>query len=168
MIIRPDVNLLNGGLKKRTYTIFLDDIEKERNEEWILELKRSFSEAMEQYTQYANTKAAKDIPAKQVYRQELTKFDFGKTRRMIDQAFIKQTRLSVFKTLVDEAVHFPDSPGPGEDVDPALRKVHKALETSLADYKAEDAGAENQNKERKRERCMGQRSISVLHYEQQG
>ena len=57
---------------------------------------------IEQYIRYANAKAAKEMAAKQeVDRQEPTKLDFGKTRRMIDQAFVKRnTTETVFKTLV--------------------------------------------------------------------
>ena len=94
--------------KHDAYTILLEDSEVEANEEWILELQRSFSEAMEQYIRYANTKAAKEKTAKQeVDRQEQAKLDLSKTRRMMDRAFIKRnTTEAVFKTLVDEAVLF--------------------------------------------------------------
>ena len=45
---------------------------------------------MEQYIRYANAKATEEMTTKQeVDRQELAKLDFGKTRRMIDQAFCK-------------------------------------------------------------------------------
>ena len=127
----------NVESKHDAYTIFLEDSEAEANEEWILELQWSFSEAMEQYIRYANTKAAKEKTAKQeVDRQEQAKLDLGKTRRMMDQAFIKRgTTEAVFKTLVDEAVHLLDSHEAGGDAVPALRKVQLALETSLADCK---------------------------------
>lgn len=111
----------------------------EANEELILELQRSFSEAMEQYVNvhYSSTKAAREMAAKQeVNRKELAKLEFGKTRRLIDQAFVKRnTTEAVFRTLVDEAVHLLDSHDAGEDAIPALRKVQQALETSLADCK---------------------------------
>ena len=118
--------------------MFPEDGEVEANEEWILELQRSFSEAMEQYVRYSSTEAAREMAAKQeVDRQELAKLDFGKTRRLIDQAFVKRnTTEAVFRTLVDEAVHLLDSHDAGEDAIPALRKVQQALETSLADCKA--------------------------------
>ena len=124
--------------KHDAYTILLEDSEVEANEEWILELQRSFSEAMEQYIRYANTKAAKEKTAKQeVDRKEQAKLDLSKTRRMMDQAFIKRnTTEAVFKTLVDEAIHLLDSHEAGRDAIPALRKVQQALETSLADCKA--------------------------------
>lgn len=129
----------NVESKHDTYTMFLEDGEVEANEEWILELQRSFSEAlaMEQYVHYSSTKAAREMAAKQeVDRQELAKLDFGKTRRLIDQAFVKRnTTEAVFRTLVDEAVHLLDSHDAGEDAIPALRKVQQALETSLADCK---------------------------------
>ena len=127
----------NVESKHDTYTMFLEVGEVEANEEWILELQRSFSEAMEQYVHYSSTKAAREMAAKQEFdRQELAKLDFGKTRRLIDQAFVKRnTTEAVFRTLVDEAVHLLDSHDAGEDAIPALRKVQQALETSLADCK---------------------------------
>ena len=93
---------------------------------------------MGQYVRYSSTKAAREMAAKQeVDRQELAKLDFGKTRRLIDQAFVKRnTTAAVFRTLVDEAVHLMDSHDAGEDAIPALRKVQQALETLLADCKA--------------------------------
>ena len=92
---------------------------------------------MEQYVHYSSTKAAREMAAKQeVNRKELAKLEFGKTRRLIDQAFVKRnTTEAVFRTLVDEAVHLLDSHDAGEDAIPALRKVQQALETSLADCK---------------------------------
>ena len=93
---------------------------------------------MEQYIRYANAKLAKEMAVKQeIDRQEPTKLDFSKTRGMIDQAFVKRnTTETVFKTLVDEAVHLLDSHDAGEDAIPALRKVQQALETSLSNCKA--------------------------------
>ena len=93
---------------------------------------------MEQYVHYSSTKAAREMAAKQeIDRQELAKLDFGKTSRLIEQAFVKRnTTEAVFRTLVDEAVHLLDSHDAGEDAIPALRKVHQALETSLADCTA--------------------------------
>ena len=120
-IVKQNYDELTGAWrnvesKHDTYTMFLEDGEVEANEEWILELQRSFSEAMEQYVGYASTKAAREMAAKQeVDRQELAKLDFGKTRRLIDQAFVKRnTTEAVFKTLVDEAVHLLDSHEAGD------------------------------------------------------
>ena len=101
----------NVQFKHDTYTMFLEDGEVEANEEWILELQRSFNEAMEQYVHYSSTKAAREMAAKQeIDRQELAKLDFGKTSRLIDQAFVKRNT-----TLVEEAVHLLDSHDAGED-----------------------------------------------------
>jgi len=115
----------NVEFKQDTYTINLEDSEVEANEECILELQQSFSEAMEQYIRYANAKAANEMAAKhEVDRQELAKLDFGKARRMIDQAFVKRNTIdAVFKTIIDEAVHLLDSQDAGGDAIPALRKV---------------------------------------------
>ena len=45
---------------------------------------------MEQYVHEVSTKAAREMAAKQeIDRQELAKLDFGKTSRLIDQAFVK-------------------------------------------------------------------------------
>ena len=64
----------NVESKHDTYTIHLEDSDVEANVEWIFELQRLFSEAMEQYIQYANEKAARKLAAKQeVDRQELAK-----------------------------------------------------------------------------------------------
>jgi len=93
---------------------------------------------MEQYIRYANAKAANEMAAKhEVDRLELAKLDFGKARRMIDQAFVKRnTTDAVFKTIIYEAVHLLDSQDAGEDAIPALRKVPQPLKTSLADCNA--------------------------------
>ena len=128
----------NVESKHDTYTMFLEDGEVEANEEWMSELQRSVSEAIEPYVHYSSTKAAREMAAKQeIDRQELAKIDFGETSRLIDQAFVKRnTTEAVFRTLVDEAVHLLDSHNAGEDAIPSLRKVQQALETSLADCKA--------------------------------
>ena len=93
---------------------------------------------MEQYVHEVSTKAAREMAAKQeIDRQELAKLDFGKTSRLIDQAFVKwHTTEAVFRTLVDKAVHLLDSRDAGEDAILVLRKVQQALETSLANCKA--------------------------------
>ena len=55
----------------------------EANEEWILGLPRSFSEAMEQYVHCSSAKAAREMAAKQeIDHRELAKLDFSKTRRL--------------------------------------------------------------------------------------
>ena len=64
----------NVESKHDTYTIHLEDSDVEANVDWIFELQRSLSEALEQYNQYANEKAAEKLAAKQrVDRQQLAK-----------------------------------------------------------------------------------------------
>ena len=64
----------NVESKLDMYTIHLEDSDVEANVDWIFELQRSFSEALEQYNQYANEKAAEKLAAKQrVDRQQLAK-----------------------------------------------------------------------------------------------
>ena len=64
----------NVESKHDTNAMFLEDGEVEANEEWILELQLSFSEAMELYVRYSSTEAAREMAAKQeVDRQELAK-----------------------------------------------------------------------------------------------
>ena len=61
--------------------MFVENGQVEANEEWILELPWSFSEAMEQYVHCSSAKAAREMAAKQeIDRQELAKLDFSKTR----------------------------------------------------------------------------------------
>ena len=73
----------NVESKHDAYTMFPQDSEVEANEQWILDLQRSFTEAMEQRVRYVDAKAMKEIAAKQeIDRQELAKKDLDKTQRI--------------------------------------------------------------------------------------
>ena len=76
--------------KHDMYTTFLKDSEVEESETWIAELQSSFSEAMGKQVEYIGSEAAMAMVEKQVLsQQEAAKKDHEKTKKLIDQAFIK-------------------------------------------------------------------------------
>ena len=79
------------------------------------------------------------LAKQELSRQEVAKQDFEKNRRMINQAFIKRnTTDAVFRTLVDEAEKFLDAYRVEKRVIPALIKIQRELEASLASCKDAD------------------------------
>ena len=105
-VVRRSYDALNEAwrnfeAKHDVYTTFLEDSEVEGSEESIAQLQQLFSEAMERQIQYINTKTTMEMATKQ---EKLAKSNVQKTRRMIDQAFIKQnTTEAVFRALLDDA-----------------------------------------------------------------
>ena len=80
----------NVEAKHDMYTTFLKDSEVEESETWIAELQSSFSEAMGKQVEYIGSEAAMAMVEKQVLsQQEAAKKDHEKTKKLIDQAFIK-------------------------------------------------------------------------------
>lgn len=137
-VVRRSYDALNEAwrnveAKHDVYTIFLEDSEVEESEEWIAQLQQLFSEAMERQIQYINAKTTMEMVTKQ---EELAKSDVQKTRRMIDQAFIKRnTTEAVFRALLDDATRLLDVCDVDKSVIPALGKIQRALEASLVDCK---------------------------------
>ena len=127
----------NVEAKHDVYTTFLKDSEVEEGEEWIAELQESFAEAMERQIKYTEARTTMDTEAKQEFnRQEAAKRDFEKTRRSIDQAFIKRnTTEAVFRTLIDDANKLLEACKFDKSMVPALKKTQQALEASLVDCK---------------------------------
>ena len=122
----------NVKAKHVMYPTFLKDSEVEESEAWIAELQSSFCEAMENQVEYIGSKAAKAIVEKQVLSQpETAKQDYEKTKKLIDQAFIKRdTEEAVFRALLEDAFKLLEACEADKDVVPALRKVRQALEAS--------------------------------------
>ena len=137
-VVRGSYDALNEArriveTKHDVYTTFLEDSEVEGSEEWITQLQRLFSEAVERQIQYINAKTAMEMAIKQ---EELAKSDFERNRKMIDQAFIKRnTTEAVFRSLLDDAIRLLDVCDVDKSAVPVLGKVRQALEASLADCK---------------------------------